>query len=198
MSALVAALRLTLEELTGSGARFALVGGLAVSARTEPRFTRDIDVAVAVASDHEAESLVRALLGRGWRLLAQVEQEGTGRLATVRLTPPLEGSAEGVVVDLLFASSGIEAELVAAAEPLEIFADVRAPVATRAYLLALKVLAQDDRSRPQDRIDARALLAAALPAELDQARAALDRIRARGFHRGKDLLGELDELIHGT
>lgn len=29
------------------GADFALVGGIAVSARTEPRFTRDLDLAVA-------------------------------------------------------------------------------------------------------------------------------------------------------
>jgi hypothetical protein len=44
-----------------AGVRCALVGGLAVSARTEPRFTRDADLAVAVASDAEAESLIRAL-----------------------------------------------------------------------------------------------------------------------------------------
>ncbi len=35
---------------------FALVGGLAVSARSEPRFTRDIDLAVAVDGDQQAES----------------------------------------------------------------------------------------------------------------------------------------------
>lgn len=40
---------------------FALVGGLAVSARTEPRFTRDADLAVALASDAEAEALIREL-----------------------------------------------------------------------------------------------------------------------------------------
>ena len=38
-----------------------LVGGLAVSARCEPRFTRDIDIAVALADDAQAEKLVRAL-----------------------------------------------------------------------------------------------------------------------------------------
>ena len=34
---------------------WALVGGLAVSARTEPRFTRDIDIVVAVEDDTRAE-----------------------------------------------------------------------------------------------------------------------------------------------
>ena len=43
---------------------WALVGGLAVSARAEPRFTRDVDLAVAVEGDPEAESLVRELRGR--------------------------------------------------------------------------------------------------------------------------------------
>jgi Nucleotidyl transferase AbiEii toxin, Type IV TA system len=65
--------------------RWALVGGFAVSARAEPRFTRDIDAAVAVADDADGEGLVRLLLADGYRLLASVEQGETGRLATVRL-----------------------------------------------------------------------------------------------------------------
>jgi len=36
------------SDLTILGRRFALVGGLAVSARAEIRFTRDVDLAVAV------------------------------------------------------------------------------------------------------------------------------------------------------
>jgi len=40
---------------------WALVGGLAVSVRTEPRFTRDLDLAVAVADDRAAEDLVHRL-----------------------------------------------------------------------------------------------------------------------------------------
>ncbi|MHB8420758.1 MAG: nucleotidyl transferase AbiEii/AbiGii toxin family protein [Myxococcales bacterium] len=78
----------------------ALVGGLAVSARAEPRFTRDLDLAVAVASDAEAEALVRALGSRGYRPLSTVEQTSAARLATVRLSPSSE-PGEGVVVDLL-------------------------------------------------------------------------------------------------
>lgn len=77
-----------------------MVGGLAVSARGEPRFTRDIDLALAVADDAMAEARVRDLVGRGYRVLASIEQEATGRLATVRLEAPGE-NAQGVVVDLL-------------------------------------------------------------------------------------------------
>ena len=49
-------------ELRQSGVPFALVGGLAVSVRTEPRFTRDADLAVAVASDEQAETIIRSML----------------------------------------------------------------------------------------------------------------------------------------
>jgi hypothetical protein len=190
-------MRLVIDEFEASGTRFALVGGLAVSVRTEPRFTRDVDVAVAVPSDREAEALIRRLMDHGWKVLAQAEHEPTGRLATVRLSPPpSEQVAEGVVVDLLFASSGLEQELVAGAQTLEVFEGLAVPVATLAHLLALKILAHDERTRPQDRIDARALLTAAAPGDLEEARAALERIEERGFHRGKDLVTELDELIH--
>lgn len=83
---------------------WALVGGLAVSARAEPRFTRDVDLAVAVGGDAETEALVRELRNRGYEPLEIVEQEATGRLATVRFQPP-GGEEHGVVLDLLFASS---------------------------------------------------------------------------------------------
>ncbi len=75
-------------------------------------FTRPgADLAVAVEDDGSAERFVRGLLQGGWRILAQVEPTSTHRLATIRAVPPgVEGSAR-VVVDFLFASSGIEPEV---------------------------------------------------------------------------------------
>ena len=70
MTALESALRQICADLTESGHSFALVGGLAVSARTEPRFTRDADIAVAVATDAEAEALVRHLRSTGYEVEA--------------------------------------------------------------------------------------------------------------------------------
>ena len=96
-----------LSQLQAQGARTALLGGLAVSAWAEPRFTRDVDLAVAVQTDAEAERLIQRLSQRGYSLLATVEQTATSRLATARLLPPGE-SHEGKIVDLLFASSGID------------------------------------------------------------------------------------------
>ena len=49
---------------------FALLGGLAVSARTDPRFTRDIDLAIAVGTDRGAEQVVSC---RGKDLLQEYE-----------------------------------------------------------------------------------------------------------------------------
>lgn len=66
LNRVAAALAGALEALVGR--RLALVGGLAVSARSEPRFTRDVDLAVAVEDDEDAEQLVRALTGRGYRM----------------------------------------------------------------------------------------------------------------------------------
>ncbi|HKB23714.1 MAG TPA: nucleotidyl transferase AbiEii/AbiGii toxin family protein [Methylomirabilota bacterium] len=123
-----------------------------MSARTEPRFTRDADLAVLVAGDRDAEALVRDLQGRGWRVVAAIEQDAVERLATVRLALAGE-DVRGAVVDLLFASSGIEPEIVAAAEPIEAVPGFGVPVARLGHLIALKVLARDDRARPYDRVD---------------------------------------------
>lgn len=167
-----------------------------MSARAEPRFTRAIDLAVAVGDDAEAERVVRELRGRRYRVPTVVEREATGRLATARLVPGGEDEV-GVVLDLLFASSGVEPELVRAAERLEVFPGLPLPVATTGFLIALKILARDDQTRPQDRADLVALLAVASAADLEQARAALTLITDRGYHRGKDLRAELAALRAG-
>lgn len=180
--------------LASLGRGFALVGGLAVSARCEPRFTRDIDLAVAVDDDRDAESLVRSIVAAGYLLAAQVEQVETGRLATARLQRRL-GDEPSVVLDLLFASSGIERELVARAEVLEIVSGIQVPVARTGHLLALKLLARDDRRRPQDALDIEALLAASDEGDLAEAQEATRLIAARGFARGRDLQGSLAAVV---
>ena len=85
---------------------WAVVGGFAVSVWAEPRLTRDVDVAVAVESDADAEGVIRAMNLLGWRALELVEQEAALRLATARLSCS-EPEIEGVLLDVLFASSGI-------------------------------------------------------------------------------------------
>jgi len=174
--------------------RWALIGGLAVSARAEPRLTRDVDFAVAVHDDAEAEQLVWRMQQRGYQAQATVEHLPSGRLGTVRLLPP-PAAAVGVLVDLLFASSGIEPEVVTGASVLAVFPDLGVPVASVGDLIAMKVLAFDDRQRPQDFDDVAALLQHAGEQDVAAARASLTLITARGFHRGKDLAAELDRML---
>jgi hypothetical protein len=188
------ALAHTLRSLQEQGARTALLGGLAVSTWTEPRFTRDVDLAVAVQTDADAERLVHGLLQRGYRLLATVEQTKTGRLATARLLPPGE-SQEGMIVDLLFASSGIEPEIVDAAPEVDIGASVSVHVARVGHLVSLKLLAHDPVERPQDAVDLRALRAVLDEKEEQRARGACELITQRGYHRGRDLPALLDAYL---
>lgn len=144
-------------------------------------------------TDAEAEALIHDLQLRDYHVEAVVEQEAVGRLATVRLT--LSSEPRTPVVDLLFASSGIEAEVVAGGEPIDLLPQLRMNVARTGHLIALKVLSRDDVQRPQDLGDLRALLRVASPAELTRARESLALIATRGYHRGRDLAAEMNGLF---
>jgi len=191
MSAVEQALRRIVADLQSMSHPFALVGGFAISARTEPRFTRDVDLVVAVSDDGAAELLVRALAERGYTLVAAVEQVAAARLATARLTSPVAPGSE-LIVDLLFASSGVEPEIAARAEILELLDDLMVPVAQTGDLLALKLLARDDETRPQDASDLRALRLVATNDDLALARETATLITERGYSRGRDLIAMLE------
>ena len=83
-----AALAQIATELGRRNRRFALVGGLGVSIRGEVRFTRDVDLALVAKDDTDVEALVRDLAVAGYSVVAVVEHEERGRLATVRLRSP--------------------------------------------------------------------------------------------------------------
>lgn len=175
---------------------WALVGGLAVSAWAEPRTTRDVDVAVAVEDDEEGEAMVRSMVARGYRIARPLDQGPQGRLWGVRLM--VAGRPEHVLVDLLFASCGIEPEVAAEAEPYEALPGFFVPLARVGHLLAMKVLALDQdnpQARPQDLTDIRELLWVADDDEMRRARGALDLISRRGFDRGRDLLADFEEQV---
>jgi predicted nucleotidyltransferase len=188
---LVATLQTVAVQLKHFGVKWSVIGGIAISARTEPRFTRDIDIAVAVENDSQAEKLTLDFKGSGFEILATIEQEATDRLATVRLT----NQRIPIITDLLFASSGIEVEIVREANVIEVFKNVPAPVARVGHLIALKVLSRNDETRPQDVADLRQLLLVADESERALAREAVQLIEARGFHRSKNLLQDLELLL---
>ena len=177
------------SDLEALKLRWALIGGLAVSALAEPRTTGDVDVVISVAEDHEAEKATMNLHARGYQIHSVLEHV-SGRISTVRLLAP---GKPRVLVDLLFCSSGIEAEIAAVAEPLEAVSGLEVPVAKVGHLLALKVLAaRTDRMRDYE--DARQLLLVATAEDLQLARESLELITRRGFDRDKDLQGELTRL----
>jgi predicted nucleotidyltransferase len=188
------ALLCALKDLGHLDHALAIVGGLAVSARCEPRLTRDVDIAVAVSDDRDAEEIVFRLQGLGYRVVTTLEQDVTGRLATVRLQGS-EVEDAGALLDLLFASSGIEPEVAAQAELLELLPGISAPVALPGHLIALKILARDDRLRPQDAMDLRSLLRDSGEGDLALARESLALIHARGFDRGRDLPAALQQAL---
>lgn len=168
-----------LDEL---GARFALIGGLAVSAWGEPRYTRDVDLAVAVERDEEAEQLVHQLSKRGWELVVAIEQKKTGRLATARMRRTEDRK---VMIDLLFASAGIEQEIASNAVPIDGVSTARI-----GHLLALKTLSESEK-RLQDRIDIQELAKVATLEDWETADAMVRLIKQRGFHRGRALVTRL-------
>src|SRR5262249_40059611 len=151
-------------------------------------------VVVEVRDDVDAESLVLDLQASGFGVAAAVEQDHVHRLATVRLVAP-GGTARGVVVDLLFASSGIEPEVARGADSIEVLAGLHIPVARVGHLIALKLLARDDRRRPQDLDDLRSLLRESTGVDLDEARQAVRAIEARGYHRQRPLADSLETFL---
>jgi hypothetical protein len=148
-----------------------------VAFRSEPRFTKDVDLAVAVEDDAEAEGIVNRLQVRGYALASLVEQDYVHRLATARLVRPQAGTSSAFI-DLLFANSGIEDEIVRRADRLEVLPDVFMPVASIGHLIALKALA----GRHQDLTDLGYLISAATDADLAEAASSAAKIEERGFN----------------
>jgi len=188
------ALRHIAADLDAAERVWCLIDGLAVSARAQPRAARDVHVVVSVVDDADAESVIEWLQGAGYRVVHVTEQTASCRLATVRLLPP-DDHEHGASVDVVFASSGIEAEVAEAADRVSVLPMLTVPIARVGHLLALKLLAHDTRRRRHDEDDLDALRREASDAELELARQALRLIESRGGHPGKPLLADFEHLL---
>lgn len=111
---------------------------------------------------------------------------------TVRLTT---GGDVEVFVDLLFATSGIEREVIEDATELEPLPSIVVKLATTSSLIAMKVLSADWKTRPQDVLDIQQLLEVAESNDIARARELLALITERGYNRSKDLQADLAEYI---
>ncbi len=188
MNDIVESLRVLARHLEELEIAYAVIGGMAVSVHSEPRFTADVDLAVSVASDDEAESVIYQLVSRGYQTQSIIEQTRSGRLATARLQ-----LGDFAVTDILFGSSGVEPEIVANAEEIEIVPGLALPVASIGDLIVLKLLSAAD-DRPQDQIDIRNLRDVAHGQDFERARWIAGCIMERSTNRGRDLVTLVNEL----
>lgn len=163
------------------GIHWTLIGGLAVSLRTEPRTTTSVDALVAVKNPDEFDRLADRLHTAGSVGVCHWESLDTGRVSLIR--SHFLGSARGVRLNLLAVWSGIGQRIVAASTLLD--AGIVVPVARLGHLLALKTLA----GRDQDLRDFPPLLAHATACDVNDAREVLADMRIPG----RDLLAELAE-----
>ena len=185
---LISAAADVLVLLKQEGVEGCLVGGLAVSVYCDPRFTRDVDLAIAVDNDERAELLMQSLVKRGFQIAAVVEQEAVERLAMTRLL-----NADGISIDLLVASSGVEAEVVKDAQRLEVIKGTVLPVARIGHLIALKLLSVAP-GRETDLQDLRHLADIADADEWARSTRAVELIEERGYARGRNLSADLKAL----
>ena len=136
--------------LEARGMRCALIGGLAVSLRGQPRMTVDVDL-VVLATVEEALQLVHELDGTCFAPLFP----GVEEVVTKSFILPLRHRSTGIRVDLAIGMSGFEQRAVHRATPVTI-GGTRIPVVSIEDLLVMKALA----GRPQDDQDIRGLVAA--------------------------------------
>ncbi len=182
-----------IDDLHACGAEFAVVGGLAVGVHSEPRFTSDVDLAILSEDDQSAEQLTVAMFHRGYQLVSQLENKPNKRLRAARLKLAREENCP--LVDLLFAASGIEPEVVHNAVVAEVFPGISAPVARPAELIAMKLLASDNHHRHFDNRDMVVLIRDADSATIEIVLDRLALIETRGWNRSRDLKAELETLL---
>lgn len=132
------------------GIASALIGGLAVSLRGQPRMTVDVDL-VILADVEQALQLVRELSSTPFEPLFG----GVEDVVSSSFILPLRHRTTGIRVDLAIGMSGFERQAVGRATPITIGA-IRVPVVSLEDLLVMKAIA----GRPQDDQDIRGLIAA--------------------------------------
>jgi len=191
-NALGDAIRRVVSFFNEEGYKYALVGGLAVSFRTIERTTKDVDIAVSVFEDQESESIVRSLQACGFEPVTLLENKRHCKISTVRLLSSLH---EGIFVDLLFNTSGIEREVVSSSEAIEILEGLYVNIASTFALIAMKTLSSTHKQRRQDLIDLDNLIKDASSEELTQARILISLIESRGYNDGKDLQSHFNKLL---
>ncbi|HEY2412923.1 MAG TPA: nucleotidyltransferase [Pirellulaceae bacterium] len=138
------------DFLDGEGIPYALIGGLAVSLRGQPRVTADVDM-VILADVPRSLSLLNGLATTKFKPLF----DGAAEVVEKSFILPLRHRVTNVKVDLALGLSGFEQQLLQRAKRV-IVAATEIVVATAEDLLLMKILA----GRPQDDQDVQGLVIA--------------------------------------
>lgn len=137
------------DFLQARGLPFAVIGGIAVAVRGEPRFTADVDAVVSANVDR-ALALVEELDGSLFRALFP----DVGELVQTAFLLPLRHVQTHIKLDLAIGLSGFEQQVIARATAVHI-ADRAVPIASSEDLILMKLLA----ARPRDIEDAQGIVA---------------------------------------
>ena len=183
------AIRRTLADIASflaeRGTSFALIGGIAVAVRGEPRFTADVDLVISADVDAALE-LLESTHGSTFAPLF----DGADEVVRKSFILPLRHRETGIKLDIAVGLTGFERQLVSRA-PLESMGAFSIPVATPEDLLLMKALA----ARPRDIDDARSIVEKG-GATLDW-EYILDTGRELGQAIEQDLAGQLRALREG-
>ncbi|HEY3779975.1 MAG TPA: nucleotidyl transferase AbiEii/AbiGii toxin family protein [Fimbriimonadaceae bacterium] len=141
--------RQLVEVLSELDIRFALVGGVAVSLTSTPRFTADVD-ALILDADERIEWLITKFEKAGYRTRA-VDQVGfTRRTRVLTLS-----DGDDVGIDLMLGLLPFDEDLVERCLSRRLADGTAVPVASPEHLVVMKAIAW----RPQDLLDIRAIIA---------------------------------------
>ena len=164
---------------------FAVVDGVAAEGDTA-HVTNAVDFAVGADDDADVQSILDALRAQGFE--ARIAERSKGRMSAAQLD---WGDDD---VRLLFASTGIEREIVNDARDAEVTGVGRLRLARVEDLLAVKIV-RIAATRPRDRADAHVLLMQNPELRLGDVSERLALITSRGFHREQDLAAKLQFLL---
>lgn len=126
---------------------FAVIGGIAVAVRGEPRFTADIDIVVGIDQD-AAIDLLRSVARSAFEPLFP----GVEDVVREAFMLPLRHRGTQVKVDIAVGATGFEGQVIRRA-PTEPLGGVSVRIATAEDLLLMKAMA----GRPRDTEDSRGI-----------------------------------------
>ena len=127
---------------------YAIIGGVAVSIRSTPRYTKDVDAVVWVGEEGWIEFLSH-ITKRGLRVRADDPIRFARQNRLLLLT-----DEDGVHIDLSFGALPFEEQMIRNAEPIEVAEGCIASIATAEALVVMKAIAW----RPKDKQDIREIV----------------------------------------